>query len=156
MGQAFKEEHPALQQLVREYVLLREHNRGFKENDSQHNLFLFAEAALVCLALEYFARAVLGPKAKSSHTLKQLLTRAVSLKLVELPGDQQRAIKEIGDVRDTLLHADYAKAAREAKCPTVAEYFRTQFASEVERLGRIVDALMQQVDLDTGAPHTKR
>ncbi len=86
---------------------------------------MFAEAALVCLALERFLRAILG-EVNDGATLYNLLEQAVSRKLVRLPwDDQQDGIKRICSVRNTLLHGNYEQAARDAGSSSVAEYFKT-------------------------------
>jgi len=64
----FKDQHPELQYLVKEVMLVREHNlRCVAENDRGH-LLIFAEGALVLLALERFVRIVLGPRATHRDT----------------------------------------------------------------------------------------
>lgn len=150
----FKDQHPEIQHLVRELMLLREHNLTFKEGDPQNKILLFAEAALVILVIERFARAVLGD-ATDKETLPNLLQRAVSRNLLKVPwDDQQDGIRKIAKVRNSLLHGNYEQAAREAGCSSVEAYFKTQFASEVEALYRIGDYLVRQIDPDTGAPVT--
>ena len=56
----FKERNREFQELVRELVLVREHNLGFKVGDSQTTILMFAEAALVLTAMERFLRIVLN------------------------------------------------------------------------------------------------
>lgn len=149
----FKDENRALQELARELSVLRQHNLQFKEGDPQHTLLMFAEAAVVCMALEHFVRIVLGGTAPADATLFNLLQMAVSRGLLKVPwDDQQDGIKKIVAVRNSLLHGNYAQAAREARCASVADYFKTQFAGEVETMTRVTDHLMQQIDPATGKP----
>lgn len=149
----FKEDHPEFQHLVRELMLLRQHNLGFKDGDPQDGLLFFAEAALVCLSLERFVRAVLGADAGEKDTLYNLLQKGVSKGLIRLPWeDQEEGIKKVSAVRNTLLHGNYEQAARDAGCASPAEYFQKQFAGEVESLFEITDHLVKQIDPETGRP----
>ncbi len=152
MTSTFKERHSEIQQLVRELHVLREHNLQFKEGDPQDGLLMFAEAALVCLVLERFVRSLLDD-ATERDTLHNLLERAVSRGLFRLPWDDQAdGIRRVVAVRNTLLHGNYEQAARQAGCATVAEYFKTQFAPEVERMYEVVGKLFEQIDPGTGKP----
>jgi hypothetical protein len=149
----FKDEHRPLQELARELDLLRRHNLQFKAGDPQHHLLLMAEAALTCLTMEHFVRIVVGDKAPAGATLHNLLEVAVARGLLRVPwDDQQDGIRKICAVRNTLLHANYAQAAREAKCESVEAYFKGPFASEIERTFEITDYLMKQIDTETGQP----
>lgn len=149
----FKEQNVEFQHLVRELMLLRKHNRAFKPEDPQDDLLLFAEAALVLVVLERFLRMLLGRSAEK-QTLFSLLEMATSPKrgLLKLFGKEKGAIRTITDVRNALMHGDYEKAAKESGSTTVADYFKTQFASEVEALFWITDGLIKQIDHNTGKP----
>src|SRR5579863_5848099 len=122
----FKDENRALQELARELALLRQHNLKFKEGDPQHTLMMFAEAALVCLTMEHFVRVVLGSTAPAEATLYNLLQMATSRGLIKVPwDDQQDGIKKIVAVRNSLLHGNYAQAARESGRTSVEDYLRS-------------------------------
>jgi hypothetical protein len=150
----FKDEHQALQELARELAVLRQHNLQFKEGDPQHKLLMFAEAAVVCMTMEHFVRIVLGGTAPADATLFNLLQMAVSRGSLKVPwDDQQDGIKRIVAVRNSLLHGNYAQAARDAGSASVAEYFRTQFAGEVETMTKVTDIMMRQIDPATGKPY---
>lgn len=152
----FKEDHPEFHHLVREVMLLRQHNLQFKDGDPQDRLLFFAEAALVCLALERFVRAVLGADAGDRDTLYNLMQKAVSKGLIRLPwDDQEEGIRKVSAVRNTLLHGNYEQAAREAGCSSPAEYFQKQFAGEVESMFKITDFIVKQIDSETGRPRAK-
>ena len=152
----FKEDHPEFQHLVRELMLLRQHNLQFKEGDPQDGLLFFAEAALVCLALERFVRAILGADAGEKDTLYNILQKGLSKGLITLPGpDQEEGIKKVSAVRNTLLHGNDEQAARDAGCASPAEYFQKQFAGEVESMFKITDGIVKQIDPDTGRPRPK-
>ncbi len=149
----FKDNNRALQELVRELILLRAHNLRFKEGDPQSEILMFAEAGLTCLAMEHFVRIVVGPRLPDGATLHNLLQKAVADKLLRLPyDDQQDGIERICKVRNTLLHGNYAQAANQAGCASVRDYFRTNFASEIERMFEITDFIMKQIDPETGCP----
>jgi hypothetical protein len=138
---------------VRELTIVRAHNLEFKEGDPTDKLLLFAEAALVCLALERFVRAVLGEDATEGDTIYNLLQKAVSKNLFRVPWvDQEDGIKRIKGVRNTILHGNYEQAARDAGCSTVAEYFKTQFATEIEQMYKLTDFIVAQIDPATGKP----
>lgn len=153
-GQSFRDRHGEIQELVRELAVVRQHNLAFKEGDPQDALLLFAEAALVLIALERFVRAVLGADATDRDTLPNLLEKAVARDLLRVPwDDQQDGIRRIKDVRNTLLHGNYEQAATQAGCSSTTEFFKTVFASEVEVTFKILDNLMSQIDPATGQPH---
>jgi len=145
----FKDQNRALQELD----VLRRHNKSFKEDDPQGTLLLFAEAALVCLTMEHFVRSVLGSNAPAGATLHNLLESAISKGLIKLPwNDQKDGVKKVCAVRNTLLHGNYAQAAKEAGRTSVADYFKSVFASEIEAMFKITDHLMKQIDPMTGKP----
>jgi hypothetical protein len=149
---SFRDRHPEIQCLVRELQVLRAHNLQFNEGDRQDGLLLFAEAALVLLLLERFVRAVLDDT-KDNDTIYTLLQRAVCRGLLRVPWeDQEDGIRRIKDVRNTILHGNYEQAARQSGQPSVAAYFKTQFAPEVERMTILVDHLFKQIDPMTGKP----
>jgi hypothetical protein len=147
----FKDENLAMQHLARELVLIRKHNKSFKEGDPQDTLMLHAEAGLVCTALEHFVRMLLGADALDNDTLPHLLEKAVSRKLVELPfNHQQCGIRQVVRIRNTLLHGNFAQAARQAKKASVADYFKTVFATDLEGMFKVSDFVMAQVNHNTG------
>jgi len=151
----FKEQHPEFQRLVQELMLLREHNRKpvIKVN---YQFFLFAEAALVLMALERFLRMVLQAEATDLDTLPTLLQKATSKRLnlfqFEEPEKRDQWIREIKDVRNTILHGNYEQAAKQAGCATKEEWFETQFPSELESLYRLGDEIVKHIDMETGKP----
>ncbi len=149
----FKDSYQDMQELARELDLLRRHNKQFKPGDPQQTLLMFAEGALVLVCLERFVRIVLGTEAGENDTLHTLLEKATGkrLALLTLPfDDQQDGIKKICAVRNTILHGNYEQAAKQASCASVPEYFKTQFAGELESMFKILDHLMQQIDPETG------
>lgn len=149
----FKDRNRALQELVREYMVLREHNLQFKEGDDLRRLLLFSEAAVVIVIIEHFVRMVLGTRATDQDTLHNLLQKAVSDGLLRLPwDDQQEGIRKVVAVRNTILHGNYAQAAAQAGCASVEDYFKRQFASEVEGMYRIAQYVTEQIDVRTGLP----
>ena len=153
---AFKDENRALQELARELTLVRNHNLTFKDGDNLAEVLLFAEAGLVCMTFEHFVRVVVGTEAPAGATLYNLLEQAVARDLIKLPwDDQQDGIKKVCAVRNGILHGNYAQAAREAGKGSVAEYFKTVFASEIEVMYQVVDDLMKQIDVNTGRPFPK-
>jgi hypothetical protein len=150
---AFKDENRALQELVRELMLVRNHNLTFKDGDNLAEVLLFAEAGLVCMTFEHFVRVVVGSDGPANAALYNLLEIAISKDLIRLPwDDQQDGIKKVCAVRNSILHGNYAQAAREAGKASVAEYFKTVFASEIEIMYLVVDDLMKQIDVNTGKP----
>ena len=51
-----------------------------------------------------------------------------------------------------MLHGNYEQAATQAGCSSVAEFFKKQFAGEVESMFRITDYVIAQIDQETGLP----
>jgi hypothetical protein len=149
---SFKGQHLEFQHLVRELLLLRQHNFRCAEERTYDQLLHFAEGALVLIALERFVRIVLGSDASESDTIYNLLEEAVSRQLLILPWDDQAdGIRKVKDVRNSLLHGNYEQAAREAECASVEEFFRlSRFISEVEALTGVLNHFVQQIDPNTG------
>lgn len=149
----FRDENRALQELARELDLVRKHNLRFREGDSHNELLMFAEAGLVIMTMEHFVRIVVGAEAPEDATLRTLLDVAIARGLLRLPWDnQQDGIRKVCAIRNTLLHTNYAQAARQARCSSVNEYFKTQFAGELESMFKITDFIMKQIDSATGKP----
>lgn len=150
----FKERNRELQELVRELAVVRNHNLGFKPGDDQSTLLMFAEAALVLTAMERFLRVILAGNATDADTLPNLLEKATSTRidLIRFPPawDRNTVIKQVKDVRNTLLHGNYEQAAQRSGCASTSEYFQKQFAPEIETLTQFLDGIMKQIDPDTG------
>jgi hypothetical protein len=108
------------------------------------------------LALERFIRIVLGVDATENDTLHSLLEKAIGKKLIKLPyAVQSDGIKKVTNVRNTLLHGNYEQAARGAGCSYIFEYFRKDFASEIERMFEVLEYVMKQIDQKTGKREIK-
>lgn len=153
--QSFKNRNRELQELVREWDVVRKHNLRFREGDSQHDLLMFAEGALLLVALERFLRCVLGSNATDQDTLPNLLEKAMSkrLALISPPGgDKKSLIKAVTNFRNALLHGNFEQAARWSGHATAVEYFKKSYASELETAYKIANAIIRQIDPDTGLP----
>ena len=149
----FKDRNLALQHLVRELLVLNAWNKSHKQGDSQDAMLMFAEGAVAMIAVEHFLRMILGDRATEADTFRNLLEKATSKRtqLLVLPwDDQEDGRKKMSDVRNTLLHGNFAQAARDAGCATVEDYFRGQYAGEIETMGKILHELMIQIDPATG------
>lgn len=146
----FKENYKDLQHIVRELILLREHNKSFNEGDSQERLLLFAEASLTLLCLERFLRILPDVNAKENETLYPLLERAISKNILILNTEEKDYFKKIVKVRNSILHGNFEQCAKESKLSSVEEYFKLYFASEIEALFNITNDLFKQIDPNTG------
>jgi hypothetical protein len=80
---------------------------------------------------------------------------STSRRLLVPPGDPQIVVREVNAIRRTLAHGNYEQAAREAGCESVDEYFQKQYTVEIEGLFRILEALVQQIDAQTGRRHAR-
>ncbi|RYD84265.1 MAG: hypothetical protein EOP84_05975, partial [Verrucomicrobiaceae bacterium] len=153
MSETFKDQHPEMQHLARELALLRVHNVQLTDDNVDREALLMAEAAVVCMSLERFLRITLGPQVKAGDTLGALLDKAFSerLQLLQFPGHDVDAIKKrLRLFRNAVLHGDYEAAAANAGCATIHEYFRTKFTPEIEEFYQTVNAMIAQVDQQTG------
>ena len=153
MTRSFKDRYRDFQELVRELNVVRTHNLRFKAGDPQETLLLMSEAALILVVLERFLRMIV-PDGSEDDTLRNLLEKATSRtrRLLILPGDRDTVIGQMVDIRNTLLHGNYEQAATQSGCSNVEEYFRTQFAPEVEGMYRLVNLMVAQIDVETGSP----
>ncbi len=154
----FREQYPEFARLVKELILLREHNRRPLIRQD-HQFFLFAEGALVLIALERFLRMILQGEATDKDTLPNLLEKATSERLdlfqFTPPESREQSIREIKDVRNTILHGNYEQAARQTGCATTEEYFSTQFPSELEALFKLGDEIVKHIDPESGKPRSR-
>lgn len=118
---------------------------------------MFAEASLVLVVLERFLRIVVTDSTER-HTLPNLLEMATSRRrgLLRLPGSPEIIRTRVSSIRNTLLHGNYEQAMERAGCSTVAEYFKTAFAREIEEIYQFTDMLMRQIDPDSGEPYAPR
>lgn len=135
-------DHPDVLQLLTELTILRERNKKYK---SFHpSILLFSECAVALVTFERLVRLAVPDAGKM--TLWPLLEKGVSLGIIELPyDDQQRGIKEICDVSNSLLHGNYEQAGVQINS-TARDYFQRQFASEVEALGKIALHMAEKLD----------
>lgn len=150
----FKEQHRELQFLVVELAAIRHHNLQVKPGSGTFQL-LFAEVALIFVVLERFLRITLkynGSKNLEKLTLPNLLELATSKKvgLLALHGKDKGGVKIISTIRNALMHGNYEQAASFAGCPDVETYFEKQFHIDAEILFHVVDALVKQIDPNTG------
>jgi hypothetical protein len=151
----FKEEYRCLQHMVSELIRLRQHNLRFKEGDPQEGIMMLAEGVLCYATMERFLRAVMAKNDRvgESESFASLLQRATSKGILKLPADKQHeASLALAGLRNTTLHGNFEQAASEARCADVADYFKSQYASEIEAAFKILNHLMQQIDTDTGRP----
>ncbi len=61
-------------------------------------------------------------------------------------------IRQVTNIRNTLLHGNYEQAARQAGYSDVEAYFREQFAPEIEGMYKLVNQIVAQLDPTTGRP----
>lgn len=153
----FKEQHRSFQYLALELKNLREHNLRFKEGDPQDGILMFAEAAVVLVAIERFLRMILVEEVNNAtiYNLLQMAT-GTARRLITLPdNDRDDAIRRITEVRNTLMHGNYEQAAEALGC-TVNEYFKRYFSSEIEQLFNLLDGMLKQIDPETGRPYPEQ
>ena len=152
----FMEQHREMQELAREWNIVRQHNLRCAAENTLGNLLLMAEGLLVITSFERFFR-IIVPNAQDHDTLYNLMQRAVALGLVTMPHDSpQEAIRQITSVRNQILHANYEQAARESGQTSVVEYFgSSKYPGTVEGLTRILNNIIAQIDPATGLPYTQ-
>lgn len=149
----FKENYKDFAILCRELMLVREHNKKFESGEDQKYFLIYSEAMLTLLTLERFLRVIPALKAKKSDFLKDLLKRALDPKnpILVCPGcDIDILIKEINGVRNTLVHGNFEQAALECGLASKDEYLKTQLLPEIETIFKILEILLDQIDIDTG------
>jgi Ni,Fe-hydrogenase maturation factor len=117
----------------------------------ENEQLLFAEGALCVIAFERLLRILPEVGGTQGDKLADLMRKAHDAHVLIIDStDIKKAINKIVRVRDTTLHANYEQAANQAGL-SVEQYFKTQYTSEIDLVGRILDALLGVVDLDTGA-----
>ena len=135
--------HPV--SMVVELVWLRGYNKSFKPEEDQSSLLLVTEGSLALMLIERACREALGAPAPDGF--RELLHAAVVARRVLTLrwDDPERGVGQITDVRNTLLHGNYEQAAAATSAGDVPTFFKTQFASEVEKLGQIALHFAEQV-----------
>lgn len=153
-AKTFKDENQALVEMVREWNLVRSHNMKFKAGDDLSTAMLFAEAGLICMICEHFIRMVVEksyPGQSNGMQLRGLLDFAVARNMFKLPfKNAEKGKQAICDYRNALLHGNHAQLARQMGCASVAEYFRDNYAAELEVMNKTVGFIMEQIDVTTG------
>lgn len=128
--------------------LLRASNKAFAPDDSQDELLLLAEGCLCAALLEGVCRKALVTEPDPTSGFRGVLDVVVLFDppLLRLPFDDQvDGVARILAVKNTLAHGSYERAAVGAGVSGVAEYFKTQFAGEIERLFNIYEYLLAQL-----------
>jgi hypothetical protein len=150
---SFKEQFREFQRMALELKRLRDHNVTFPADS--YELFFMAEGTLVVLTLERFLRMILGVDADERDTMQNLLEKVLSPKrnLIVLPAgltrDQMR--EQIVEVRNFHMHGNYEQAAQKAGLPSKDAYFMSsKYIKSVERLYRITNRIVAQIDPETG------
>lgn len=65
-------------------------------------------------------------------------------------------IRHIKSVRKYTTSGNYEQAAREAKCDSTAEHFKTQFTYGLEQLYNITYFIVEQIGPTTGASNSSK
>ena len=110
MALTFKETYRDLQELVREHSLLRTHNRSFGPEDSQVQLLLFAEAALILIIIERFLRILPDFQFNDRATLGDMLRAATNGPSPTLRVSP-KIVKGVISIRNSILHGNFEQAA---------------------------------------------
>jgi len=159
----FREKYKDLQYIVLELELLRKHNSSFSPGKSNDYRLLFSQVALTLLCLERFLRILPGveeaaikrtKKGKKAATLAEFLRGATDIKILAIK-NKDEVIKQVTDVRNSILHGNFEQCARECNKNSVEEYFKLVFAGEVEALYKFTKHLMDQINSDTGKRYEK-
>ncbi|RDB36728.1 MAG: hypothetical protein DCC88_03570, partial [Spirobacillus cienkowskii] len=98
---------------------------------------------------ERFLRILPDVKATDKDSLHNLLERATSKNILVLK-DKEHFLKKIVDFRNAILHGNFEQRAKENNLSSAEEYFKTLFASEIEKIFDIIDDLFKQIEPDTG------
>jgi len=152
---SFKEKYVDFQIMVRELRKLREHNTLFKPGDPQDQMLLFAEAALTLMTLERFFRILPPLQPTEKLTLFPLLEKALSPsnKLFPFTADNhQEFCRKISAVRNVIVHGNFEQAAREKGRTNKEEYFREDFAGQIETIFVFLEMCASVIDPETGYP----
>jgi hypothetical protein len=145
----FIDDHPEMQHLVRELMMLRKHNQ--RSDVTQNELLLYAEGAVAYVALERLLRILPAVKGSKGDTLTHLLRKAHDNGVIVIrTTNLQKAVNKIAKVRDTTLHANYEQAAAQAGMD-VPNYFKTQYTPEIDRIGGLFLGLLENVHHISGS-----
>lgn len=131
---------------LEELVTLNAHNKTYKPGDPQDGLLMFAEGALCMTLVEAAARQWVGEGVLAEDArFRDVLTAAAESGLRIPFDDPADGIEKITSVRNTLVHANFEQAARQAGGRDVARYFGEQYAGEIERMYQVCLDFLTQV-----------
>lgn len=160
----FKDENRALQEMVREFKVLQAHNKRFNDGDDLSTVLMFAEGALICMICEHFIRMVVEKnypgETNEKTTLRGLLDFAMTTErnLFQLPmfETSEKGKEAVCAHRNAILHGNFAQAAKQSGCASVAEYFKTLYTQEMMAMTDVVNSLLGQIDVATGEPNHRK
>lgn len=146
----FFEMHREMQELAREWNIVRQHNLRCAAENTLGRLLLLSEGLLVLTMFERFFR-IIVPNPQDRETLPNLMERAVALGLIKM---QREDIQRICRVRNQVVHANYEQAATASGQATPGEYFgSSRYIKTVEELTLSLDGLIAQIDPINGRPY---
>ena len=143
----FKDQFKEFQHIVRELTHIRESNLKIKEGEPQNNLYLFAEASLVLLALERFLRIMPILKSKPDDTFRKLLQKIHKKNITPLINED--SIILICDIRNAITHGIFEKRAKKLNY-SKDQYFKIYFIKDIEFIYQILDKIVNKINPTTG------
>lgn len=131
---------------LEELVSLNRHNKTYAPGDPQDGLLMFAEGALSMTLVEAAARKWVGADVlPDGARFCNVLAAAVDAGLRIPFDDPEDCIERLASVRNALVHGNFEQAGRQAGERDVAQYFREQYASEIEIMYTICVSFVVQI-----------
>lgn len=150
----FKQEQWLFGEMGRELQIIGRHNAEMYAAHRNTEILVFAEASLVMLAFEHFLRGLLKDEALDTHTLPPLLRMALKPDrgLLAPPAGMSidDTVKVVREFRNSLMHGNIQQAATRAGSASVLEYLAGPFAAETKQVFDVFNALLDQIDPETG------
>lgn len=149
---SFKYKQILMQELAREFALIKEINDKFEQGTVDGALYL-AETALLFLSLERFLRIILkeyNPKQTLCNLLEKANSKKTTPKLLEITGGKND-IKRIVDFRNSFMHSNFEQMGRNSGFTNHVDHFMSgTFVKDLKFLREFTNNLIQQINSVTG------
>jgi hypothetical protein len=156
---SFRDQHLELQYLIQDCRTLRLFNNAQAAAGTNKNCMLFAEAAVLCVALERFLRIIPVMLATDSDTIYNLLDRALTKNnpiFKPIHTDHNNLVRVINDIRNGIMHGNFEKLAKfyidKKLIQNTDDYFyKAYFTQDIQIIYDAFILLIQQVDINNGS-----
>src|SRR5713101_939818 len=145
----FQDQYKEIGFIADEIKRLRSLNTSIIINS--HQGFLFAEAAITCMATERFLRIIPSMNATDKDTFSNLIDRALSKKRLNLgiPNNTvsvARYKKVSLQIRNGMLHGNFEQLANHYRCSKDIYFGQGSFTQDIQVIFDLLNHFMSRID----------